>query len=172
NPERRTWFSAFEALLVFLNMLVWRPRAIWSSPAIPAPKPGGRGFWLVTDFRAINSRTENCPFPMPNAEAMTIALSQQATLSKWICSRATGNPLSQGGQDIYTMVTEGLFSPTRVPQGVLNVTSHFHAQMTAVSKGLLNKICLLWVDDVVIWGADAEDLVSILDDVLGGLGEY
>ncbi|CAN0416964.1 unnamed protein product, partial [Discosporangium mesarthrocarpum] len=114
-------------------MLVWRPGAIWSSPAMPVPKPGGRGFRLVTYFGAINSRTENCPFPMPNAEAMTIALSQQAASSKWICSRATVNPLSQGGQEIYTMVTgEGLFSPTRVPLGVLNVTAHFHAQMTAV----------------------------------------
>ncbi|CAM9522121.1 unnamed protein product, partial [Discosporangium mesarthrocarpum] len=38
NPECRTLLSAFVALLVFLNMLVWMPQAIWSNPAMPVPK--------------------------------------------------------------------------------------------------------------------------------------
>ncbi|CAM9850766.1 unnamed protein product, partial [Discosporangium mesarthrocarpum] len=59
----------------------------------------------------------------------------------------------------------------RVPQGVLNATAHFQAQMTAVLEGLLTKICLLWVDHIIVWGADAEDLAHNLDAVLGRLEE-
>ncbi|CAM9326823.1 unnamed protein product [Discosporangium mesarthrocarpum] len=45
------------------------------------------------------------------------------------------------------------------------------AQITAVLEGLLTKICLLRVDDIIAWGAYAEDLVHNLDAVLGRLAE-
>ena len=60
-----------------------------------------------------------------------------------------------------TMVTpEGLFTPRRVPPGVLNAPGYFQA-MGDVLDGYIDKICLVWVEHRghrVIWvptGADS-----------------
>ena len=53
----------------------------------------------------------------------------------------------------------GLNTPTRVPQGVLNATSYFQATMTELRDGLN---CMVWVDDVIFWGHDKDDLLHTL----------
>ncbi|CAN0050401.1 unnamed protein product, partial [Discosporangium mesarthrocarpum] len=90
------------------------PQAIWSSPVIPVPKPGWRGFQLVTDISAVNSRTNTCPFHTPNAEARMTALSHAGYFAKLDLFKGYWKfPLSQASHEIYTMVTGGcLFSLT------------------------------------------------------------
>ena len=45
-------------------------------------------------------------------------------------------PLHENAQEMFIMVTAGgLFTPTRVPQGVLNATAYFQAIMSEVLKG-------------------------------------
>ena len=56
-------------------------------------------------------------------------------------------------------------------QGVLNATAYFQAVMQEVLEGLINKICLVWVDDVVIWGRSGSELVDRLETVLQRLLE-
>ncbi|CAM9729574.1 unnamed protein product [Discosporangium mesarthrocarpum] len=63
-------------------MLIWVPQAIWSSPAMPVPKSGRRGYRLVTDYSAVNSRTEWSPFPMPSMEAMMAAITGAGCFAK------------------------------------------------------------------------------------------
>ncbi|CAM9807794.1 unnamed protein product [Discosporangium mesarthrocarpum] len=82
KPERRSWLSGFVAVLAVLRMLIWAPQAIWSSPATPIPKPGRRGYRLVTDYSAVNSRTERSPFPMPNMKAMMAAITGAECFAK------------------------------------------------------------------------------------------
>lgn len=46
-------------------------------------------------------------------------------------------PLAQDSQEFFTIAGPGgLYTPTRVPQGVLNATSYFQATMTEVLDGL------------------------------------
>ncbi|CAM9853139.1 unnamed protein product, partial [Discosporangium mesarthrocarpum] len=158
KPEHRSWLSG-----------LWLS---WSSSAMPVPKPGSRGYRLVADYRAVNSRTKRNPFPMPNMEPMMAAITGAGCFPKLDLFKGYWQfPLSGPGQEIYTLVTsEGLYSPMRVPQGVLTATAPFQARITAVLEGLLTKICLLWVD-IIVWGEDAEDLVHNLDGVLGRLEE-
>ena len=52
---------------------------------------------------------------------------------------------------MFTMVTpEGLFTPCRVPPGVLNATRYSQATMGDILDGYTDKICLVRVDDIVI----------------------
>ena len=76
-------------------------------------------------------------------------------------------PLAAEAQKGFTIATsEGLFAPTRVPQGVLNATAYFQGVMT---KFLTDLNCNLWVDDTVRWGADEGYLLNTLDKILGCL---
>ena len=65
------------------------------------------------------------------------------------------------------MVTpEGLFTPRRVPPGLLNATGYFQGTMGGVLEGYIDKICLLWVDDIVIWGEAPENILKRLLAIL------
>ena len=73
-------------------------------------------------------------------------------------------PLAPKAQDIFTIATPGgLYTPTGVPQGILNATSYFQATLTRVLEGLN---CMFWVDDVIYWGLDETDLFNTLELIL------
>ena len=76
-------------------------------------------------------------------------------------------PLAPEAQEVFTIVTpDGLFTPTRVPQGVLNVTSYCQGVMTDFLRGL---DCKVWVDDVFYFAEDEISLLCLLDEILGWL---
>ena len=54
--------------------------------------------------------------------------------------------LAEEAREIFTITAPlGLFTPTRVPQGVLNATAYFQGVMTELLVGIK---CKIWVDDV------------------------
>ena len=72
-------------------------------------------------------------------------------------------PLREDTQEMFTMVTpEGLLIPRRVLPGVLNATGYFQATMGDVLDGYTDKICLVWVDDIVIRGETPEIILKRL----------
>ena len=55
-------------------------------------------------------------------------------------------PLAEEAREISTITNPlDLFTPTRVPQGVLNATAYFQGIMTELLVGIK---CKIWVDDV------------------------
>eukprot|EP00903_Cladosiphon_okamuranus_P015655 g14457.t1 len=129
------------------------------------PKKPPQQYRLVADFRPVNARVDQVPAVMPNPEASISKLSE----TKFYVSldMLQGNwllPLALEAQEIFTISTpDGLYTPTRVPQGILNVTSFFQATMTQELDGLN---CTVWVDDVVYWGKDEDALLYTLDAML------
>ena len=76
-------------------------------------------------------------------------------------------PLAPEAPGVFTIVTpDGLFSPTRVPQGVLNAASYFQSVMSDLLR-VLN--CDVWVDDVFNFVEDEISLLYLLDEILGRL---
>ena len=65
-------------------------------------------------------------------------------------------PLAPEAQEVFIVTPDGLFTPTRVPQGVLNATSYFQGVMIDLLRGL---DCKVWVDDVFYF---AEDEISLV----------
>ena len=61
-------------------------------------------------------------------------------------------PLSEDAQEMFMVTPEGSFTPRRVPPGVLNANGYLQATMGDVLDRYIDKICLVWVHDIVIWG--------------------
>ena len=58
-------------------------------------------------------------------------------------------PLDVASQDVFTYVTpDGLWKPTRMPQGCRNATSHFQGVMHWMLGDLVGTICAIYVDDI------------------------
>ena len=53
-------------------------------------------------------------------------------------------PLVEEAREYFTFVTgDGLFTPTRVQQGVMNATSYFQGMMMEVLGNLVGRACLI-----------------------------
>ena len=76
-------------------------------------------------------------------------------------------PLAEEVREYFTFVTgDGLFTPMRVPQGVMNATSYFQGMMMEVLGNLVGRACLIYVDIVKVIGRSVEKLIVNLRDVL------
>ena len=166
NPIKTAWLAACMASLAALGLVFLSLQAMWASAAMSTPK---KGFRMVSDFRAANQQVEKLPGVMPNQEAIMAKLSEarvNGTLDfmqgYWQC------PLAPDAQEIFMIVTPGMYKPTRAPQGILNATSYYQATLTRVLEGLN---CMVWVDDVIYWGLDEPDLLNTLDLILERLEE-
>ena len=166
SPAKASWLAACVATLVALGLVFLNQQAVWASAAMAVPKKGG--FRFVSDYRAVNSQIEKVPVVMPNQEADRTRLKVACVFGKldmlqgyWQC------PLSEEAQEVFTIATPaGLYTPLRVPQGVLNATGYFQAVLSQLLDGL---DCEVWVDDVVFWGKSATELMDTLDEILGRL---
>ena len=60
-------------------------------------------------------------------------------------------PLAANSQEFFPFVTQtSLYTPTRMPQGVINATSYFQGTLERTLGDLIQRICLVYVDDVII----------------------
>ena len=123
---------------------------------------------LVSDYQAVNSQVEQSPGVMPNQEDKMREF--WGAKCFWKLDLLQGYwqmPLAPEEQEVFTIVTpHGLFTPTRVPQVVLNATSYFQRVMTDLLRGL---DCKVWVDDVFYFAEDTISLLCLLDEILGRL---
>ena len=65
----------------------------------------------------------------------------------------------------------GLFEFRVMPFGLCNAPATFGLLLEAVLAGLNWKVCLIYLDDVIVHGRTFEDMIRNLDLVLGKLGE-
>ena len=168
-PAKAAWLVACVTTLMSLGFVFRNMQAVWASPAMAAPKK--QGYRLVSDYRAVNKQIEKVPGIMPDLEAELGRLRGAGAFATldflqcyWQC------PSAAEAQEIFTIATpQGLFTPTRVPQGVLNATAYFQATLQRELEGLN---CMTWVDDILMWGADFDDLLRTIDEVLGRLERW
>ena len=76
-------------------------------------------------------------------------------------------PTGEEVREYFTFVTgDGLSTPMRLPQGVMNATSYFQGMMMEVLGNLVGRACLIYVDIVKVIGRSVEELIVNLRAVL------
>ena len=98
----------------------------------------------MIDFRAANQKVKKVPGVMYNQKASMAKLSEARFYGSLdLLQGHWQRPLAPDAQEICTTTTPGgLYTPMRVPQGILNATSYFQATLTRVLEGLN---CVVWV---------------------------
>ena len=70
-------------------------------------------------------------------------------------------PLAANSQELFTFVTQKcLYTPTRMPRGVTNATSYFQGTLKRTLGDLVRRVCMVYVDDVIIWGWNVWELMD------------
>ena len=166
--EKSAWLKKNFELLCETGMMYPNPRAICASMAMAFPKRPGKRYPLVADFPPIKGQCELVPGLMRNPEiegekwaCAVVFCTMDCLQGYWQCL------LVEEAREYFTFVTgDGLFTPTCVPQGVMNTTLYFQGMMMEVLGNLVGRACLIYVDDVKVIGRSGEELIVNLRAVL------
>ena len=81
-------------------------------------------------------------------------------------------PVAKKDRDKTTFVSRmGIFRYKRMPFGLRNAPATFQRTLDVILSGVKWKTCLVYIDDVIIFSKNEEELVDHLEQVLSLLGE-
>lgn len=150
-------------------------RSAWSSPLLLVPKkvdPSGIKKWrVVLDYRKLNNQIQDDKFPLPNISDILDSLSGAVYF--------TTLDLYQGFYQInlhkdsrpYTAFTtsKNQYQMTRLAMGLKTSPSAFSRMITVAMSGLNYEQCLIYLDDLCVFGRNLENHNKNLMDVLARL---
>ena len=161
-----------------LEQGIIRPsESAWSSPIWVVPKKmdaSGKQKWrLVVDFRKLNEKTLDDKYPIPNITDVLDKLGK--------CHYFTTLDLASGFYQVETHpqdiektafnVEHGHFEFLRMPMGLKNSPSTFQRVMDNVLRGLQNEICLVYLDDIIVFSTSLQEHMVNLEKVFQRLRE-
>ena len=118
---------------------------------------------FCVDYRHINKITKSQPFPLPNIPLLLQSLQGNKYFS--VIDLTAGYhqcPLDADAQAFSAFKTaQGIFMFTRVPFGFKQAPGYFQKIMQdLVLHGLVGKICLVYIDDIIVWGKTDEEILT------------
>jgi len=134
----------------------------------------GKQKWrIVIDYRKLNDITTNDKFPIPNIDDIldklgrsmyftTLDLAKgfhQVELDETSCAKTAFS------------TQEGHYEFTRMPFGLKNAPATFQRLMNTVLGNLIGKICMVYLDDIIIFSTSLQEHLQALCQVLQKLKE-
>ena len=145
----------------------------WASPVCLVKKPD-RSYRFCVDYRRVNAVSRKDGFPIPDIQDALDSLRGArwfATLD--MLSGYWQLPMTDRAKDRSAFCTRrGLFHFVRMPFGLSGAPATFCRLMTNVLGDLLWKICLCYIDDVILYAKTQQELLDRLDTVLTRLRQY
>ena len=145
----------------------------WSAPTVLVTKKDGSTRFCV-DYCRLNARTKKDAFPLPRIDDSLNSLSGQAWFSTLdLASGYWQVRLSENAKPKTAFATHsGLFQFAVMPFGLCNAPATFERLMSQVMRGLHWKRCLVYIDDILVFGNDFESALHNLELVLDRVAEY
>ena len=144
----------------------------WASPIVLVTKKDG-SVRLCVDYRLVNNLTLKDSYPLPRIDDSIDALSG----SKWFSTLDLANGYWQVKMDPAdiekTAFTTpfGLYQFKVMPFGLANAPATFERLMERVLAGLHWEVCLIYIDDVIVFSKTFDEHVDRLRQVLTRLRE-
>lgn len=143
----------------------------WNSPIWIVPKKldaSGKQKWrIVVDYRKVNEKTIDDRYPLPNISDILDKLGR--------CQYFTTLDLASGFHQIELHpnsiektafnVENGHYEYVRMPFGLKNAPATFQRVMDNVLKDLQNKICFVYMDDIIIFSTSLQEHICNLKKV-------
>ena len=144
----------------------------WASPIVLVKKKDGSLRFCV-DYRKLNEVTKRDAYPLPRIDDCFDCLGN----STWFCTLDLRSgywqvPVAAEDVEKTAFVTHGgLYEYLVMPFGLTNAPATFERLMERVLRGLQWKRCLVYLDDIIIFGNGFERTIENLQAVLDRLRE-
>ena len=125
----------------------------WASPIVLVRKKDGTARPCV-DYRCLNALTRKDAFPLPRTDDCLDAVTGAVWFSTLDVTSAYNQvPIKVEDIPKTAFITKyGLFEYTTMPFGLCNAPATFQCSMELALRGLQWSCCLIYLDDVIIFG--------------------
>ena len=130
----------------------------------------GKVKWrVVVDFRKLNEKTDQDAYPLPFIDEILDHLGKAKFFSAFNLSSGFHQIPMDDDSKKYTAFStnEGHFHFNRMAFGIKNVPAIFQRMMDTALRGLIGKVCIVNLDDIVIFGSNLkehnENLVTLFE---------
>jgi len=169
KPEAVQFMDGFMRQLKELGYVEEEPFATMSSPAHVVRKPGvdpdeplDRKYRLTVDLRKVNEFTVPMVYPLPHPDSFGAAVVGKRYFGKLDLFNGYWQlPLHPDSQRYFCIQTDkSVYRSHRLIQGSRNATGPFQATMVKVLGDLVGKACLVFVDDILVFGKTEREFVA------------
>lgn len=141
----------------------------WSSPVLLVPKKldaSGQKKWrFVVDYRKLNDYIENDRYPLPDITEILESLSGSVYFTHLDLHQGYFNVKLDENCRKLTAFYSGQYQMTRMPMGLKTSPSSFSRMMNMAMSGLNNEKCLIYLDDLIVFGRNLTSHNKNLQDV-------
>ena len=139
----------------------------WASPIVLVSKKDG-GVRPCVDYRKVNNLVKPDGFPLPRIQDCLDAVAGSSWFSTFdLTSGYFQIPLKKEDIPKNAFVCKyGHFEMTRMPFGLNNAASTFQRTMEMVLQGLQWITCLIYIDDIIVFGRDFDEHILRIEQVL------
>lgn len=147
----------------------------YNSPLWIVPKKldnSGKQKWrIVIDYRKINEITVNDKFPIPNIDGILDKLGRAQYFTTLDLAKGFHQILvKQADREKTAFSTPfGHYEYIRMPFGLKNSPSTFQRLMNSVLRDLINKICVVYLDDILIFSTSLQEHIDSIRQVFNRL---
>ena len=139
----------------------------WASPVVFASKKDGSMRFCV-DYRRLNMKTKADAYPLPRMDDCIDSLGDAAVFSTLDCNSGYWQiPMAEKDMDKTAFVTHlGTFRYKRMPFGLRNAPATFQRALDIILSGVRWQVCLVYIDDVIVFSKDVESHFVHLDQIM------
>lgn len=157
-PHNHAAWAEEQVKEMLKNDMVRMSQSDYRAPVVISNKKGGKLRFCV-DYRALNKVTKADTFPMPKIEDILTALEGAKFFST--LDAASGYwqiPVKEEHKKYTAFATRsGLYEWNRMPFGLRNSGATFQRTLNILFTGLNWNICMIYVDDILIYSKTWEE---------------
>lgn len=150
----------------------------YNSPLWVVPKKldnSGQEKWrIVVDYRKLNEATIDDKFPIPNIETILDKLGRSQYFTTLDLAKGFHQVLVREEDRKKTAFSTplGHYEFTRMPFGLKNAPATFQRLINSVLREYINQICVVYLDDILIFSSSLKEHVISVQKVLDKLREH
>lgn len=169
-PESQKEFVRTELQRLEELGIIRPSKSPFSSPIVLVKKKDGTLRFCV-DYRKLNAITIKDVYPLPRIDDLLSHLAFNGWFSTFDANNGFWQiPMRKKDKQKTAFTTPyGLFEFNQMPFGMCNAPSTFQRLMDMVLSGLSWRICLVYMDDIIVYSRTFEEHVENVNAVLGAI---